>query len=47
MIDRIWRVPVGIATAVAVTLFAVLFAFVILPFVFLVDFWNEIWTDEG
>lgn len=46
MIEGIWRFSIGTFTAIAAMAFAVLYAFAILPFIFLLDFWREIFTDE-
>lgn len=43
--SNIWRVPLGIFTACAVIIGVAAFAFLILPVVFIVDFWQEI--NEG
>jgi hypothetical protein len=46
VIEGIWRFSIGTFTAIAAMAFAVLYAFTILPFIFLLDFWREIFTDE-
>ena len=46
MISNIWRVPLGIFTACAVIIGVAAFAFLILPVVFIVDFWQEINADS-
>ena len=47
MIEGIWRFSIGTFTALAAMLFALLYAFAILPFIFLIEFWQEIFEDEG
>ena len=47
MIEGIWRFSLGTFTAIAAMAFAVLYDFAILPFIFLFDFWQEIFRDEG
>jgi len=46
VIEGIGRFSIGTFTAIAAMAFAVLYAFAILPFIFLLDFWREIFTDE-
>ena len=47
VIEGIWRFSLGTFTAIATIAFALLYAFAILPFIFLFDFWQEIFKDEG
>ena len=47
VIEGIWRFSIGTFTAIAAMAFALLYAFAILPFIFLFDFWQEIFRDEG
>jgi hypothetical protein len=47
VIEGIWRFSLGTFTAIATIAFALLYAFAILPFIFLMEFWQEIFKDEG
>ncbi len=46
MIEGIWRFSLGTFTAIATMAFALL-AFAVLPFIFLYEFWQEIFKEEG
>ena len=47
VIEGIWRFSIGTFTAIATIAFALFYAFAIMPFIFLFDFWQEIFRDEG
>jgi hypothetical protein len=47
VIEGIWRFSLGTFTAIATMAFALLYAFAVLPFIFLIEFWQEIFKDEG
>ena len=46
MISNVWRIPLGIATALVTIVAVVAFGFLILPFIFLIDFWREITSSQ-
>jgi hypothetical protein len=46
VIEGIWRFSLGTFTAIATMAFALL-AFAVLPFIFLYEFWQEIFKEEG
>lgn len=47
VIEGIWRFSLGTFTAIATIAFALLYAFAIMPFIFLYEFWQEIFEEEG
>jgi hypothetical protein len=46
VIEGIWRFSIGTFTAIATIAFALFYAFAIMPFIFLYEFWQEIFEEE-
>ena len=46
VIEGIWRFSLGTFTAIATIAFALFYAFAIMPFIFLYEFWQEIFEEE-